>query len=1315
MRHWPRPSTSWRALTVAGAAGAVLVAVTGRALEQRRFGGDESAIVARVEREVTGTIDARAQGLRAMANRVKAAADLAALVASGREAAGPLDEAVRRGDAPGADDRALTVYGSDGRALAWIGRPSTLPADRLAGPPALFAAPGPLGLRLVHVEPIVLNDPARGVARRVGVLAAEHALSPAESTPAPAGYTLDTGLGRVALRLGEGGSRATGTIGFTVRAPSGEPLIEVDVSGAEVAAAQSRWRERVRGLTFGLLGITLLVAASPLFEWRRRTDRPARYLLATGGLIAAVAVARVVAWSSVPTWWRINPTLVPSPESAVLLRLIQRSAIDLFLTAIALAAVVALLADAVLRARAGSRTWRRDAAASWTQLAWFAGCQAAAGTTAVVLLIGVEILLGATVEQGGFDILHLALHPWDVHRLSVVAGLLAFHAATVWAVVIVLVTASIPWRVSRRSPRVALLMLAGWVLPGIVIVAATPAAAADVPRSSLWLVLGVSAAAAWVGRRGLGWFRHGAQTLRLGALLLAVVVPSLLLYPSLAFFSDRQQRHLVETQFAVQAMNHPAELQTRLEESLDQIDREPALADRISAIGGGSPQTDAAFLVWQQTALAANRLTSAVELYDASGVLVSRFALSFPEYASRTPRYSAASCDWEVFGEAAPFGAEERRMLHAERGVCDAGGRLAGTIVVHVMPDYNVLPFISSQNPYIELFRGASRAEGRAGVDVGLVIYGWGRTVMYNSTRRAWILDDELFGRIYRSRVPFWATLEGSDRRHRVFFANDRFAIYAVDYPAPGVFDHFVHLAEIATLSALAFVGLVVAGGFARRIVWTDTRPGRRLLREFRTSFYRKLFLAFVAASVVPVLILAFLVRAYVAGRLRADVEAEAARTVAVAQRVIEETLAAQPHHDPGGATIDDDLTIWVSRVLGQDVNVFAGPQVVATSERDLFASGLLPTRVPDAVYRALVLQQLPSFVGEDRIGQFRYLMAAAPIRAAGHDTLITVPLASRQREIEREIDDLDRGVQLGAIVFILLGAGIGFWMAERIGDPVQRLTRASRRIAAGDLDARVFVRSADEFQRLVESFNSMAFELKRQRTRLERTNRLEAWAEMARQVAHDIKNPLTPIQLSAEHLRRVHQDQGGPLGSVLDNCVDAILAQVRLLRQIAGEFSSFASTPSPRPVPTDIRDLLDEVGRAYAPGLADRIRLTVDVAADVPSITVDRAILGRAVTNVIENALHAMPGDGSLALVVTREPEAVAIAITDTGGGMDEESLARIFEPYFSTKATGTGLGLTIARRNVELHGGTVRVESRKGLGTTVTLRIPVNGGGAS
>ena len=138
----------------------------------------------------------------------------------------------------------------------------------------------------------------------------------------------------------------------------------------------------------------------------------------------------------------------------------------------------------------------------------------------------------------------------------------------------------------------------------------------------------------------------------------------------------------------------------------------------------------------------------------------------------------------------------------------------------------------------------------------------------------------------------------------------------------------------------------------------------------------------------------------------------------------------------------------------------------------------------------------------------------------------------SRQREIEREIDELNRGVLVGAVVVVLFAAGLGASVAGRVSDPVARLTRATRQIAAGRLDVRIVADTADELRRLVDDFNSMAETLVAQRAELARTNQLKAWSEMARQVAHEIKNPLTPMQLAAEHLQRVHEDQRPPARS---------------------------------------------------------------------------------------------------------------------------------------------------------------------------------------
>ena len=211
---------------------------------------------------------------------------------------------------------------------------------------------------------------------------------------------------------------------------------------------------------------------------------------------------------------------------------------------------------------------------------------------------------------------------------------------------------------------------------------------------------------------------------------------------------------------------------------------------------------------------------------------------------------------------------------------------------------------------------------------------------------------------------------------------------------------------------------------------------GRELLREVRASFYRKLFIAFVAAAIVPVLALALVTRAYIANLMAADLEMEATRTAASASRVVEDVGLLEGTETESPRVVDDDLVVWLSRVIAQDVNIFDGAGLLASSERSLFESGLLPKRTQGDVYRNIVLDGRPSFVAREAIGATEYLVAASPVRVQNRSAILTVPLTLRQQEIEAQIDDLDRRVLLSAVLFIILGAGIGYSMAERIADP---------------------------------------------------------------------------------------------------------------------------------------------------------------------------------------------------------------------------------------------------------------------------------------
>ncbi|MEI6667343.1 MAG: HAMP domain-containing sensor histidine kinase [Acidobacteriota bacterium] len=1290
----------------------------GAVREVSRFGWSDSEATARVAADVTRSFAAIVASLDRTTAQVAAHADVVARASSDVAATRDLFVALASTvDANGA----VTVYSLQNAPLAWAGRPSDLGwlRARVAGPQAVFVAPGPSGTRLIRVQPI--TDASAGPVRRIGTIVSERDLpaAPVASAAPPNNTVLlwPSALVPVHLRTryeGAGESRQPGA--FLLAGASGEPLLEGAVRAEDIAAARRGFRAQIAAGAIGLCALLCAWLAVPLMTSAARHRSRAAAAVRVLGAVAVVAVGRVLAHAAARAAGILPSLDVASVVPAAVASYIA-TPVDLFATAMATVILTAIAGESMTRLRIAARRQRHIVTSSAASISLFAGVQIAAAASVVVLLAKYDGALHQLAKVPGIDLLSYSLHPLEFQRLALAVALLGLHASVVWAAV-ALLRFGLLWFNPRNTPLVRVAWIACWIGPLVAWLVGTRMVPTPTPS---WTILPPALLAivlAWGTVRFAHWRRRASQSAAMSALFLSLALPGIALYPAAFLHATSANEAVVETRLAPDVMRQRDDLQVRVRTALTQIDRVPRLAELAiapSAPRPVSPPTESAFLVWSQTDLGRHRLTSAVELYAADGSLVSRFALNLPEYTSAQQKWQEASCEWDLFEEVSPFGSDERRLLHAGRGLCADGphGRqMVGAIVIHAMLDYGALPFLSSQNPYVEYFRTMRNAgpDSSHARETEFAVYGWSRRPLFESGTGASTLDEATFQRVYASRTPFWSRQSWAGRSYDVYLANDRAGIYALRLPTFDWLGHLVAVAELATLAGVVYIVWLLAGAVASRLGVSTADRGRELFLEIRASFYRKLAIAVVAAAVVPVMSLAALAQSYMSGQLRAGIEEAAIRTVTVAQRVVEDYGRLQERTDSPGQPLTDDIMVWISRVIDQDVNVYDGPLLAATSERDLFASGLLSTRTSANVFRAIALDRRATFVGEERAGSFSYLVAAAPARLSGHDAILTVPLTPRQHAIEIEIDDLNRRILLAVIICVMLGSGLGWVMAERIADPVRALQRATRKLSTGDLDVRLVMSSSNELSRLVDAFNTMAVELKRNQQAAGRAHRLEAWADMARQVAHEIKNPLTPIQLSAEHLRRVHLDQGSPLGPVVDNCIGSILTQVRLLRQIAGDFSSFASSPTARPVSIAPADLVEEVVAPYRPGLPAAVRLEVDVPDSLPAMYVDRSLVGRALANLVENALHAMAGGGCLTITGREADDGrrIELVTRDTGVGMEPAALGQIFEPYFSTKAIGTGLGLTIVKRNVELNGGRVAIESAPGVGTVVTVSLP-------
>jgi nitrogen fixation/metabolism regulation signal transduction histidine kinase len=258
-----------------------------------------------------------------------------------------------------------------------------------------------------------------------------------------------------------------------------------------------------------------------------------------------------------------------------------------------------------------------------------------------------------------------------------------------------------------------------------------------------------------------------------------------------------------------------------------------------------------------------------------------------------------------------------------------------------------------------------------------------------------------------------------------------------------------------------------------------------------------------------------------------------------------------------------------------------------------------------------------------------------------------------------------------------------------------------------------VEVTGGDEIAQLAESFNRMTSELLAQKERLIQTERVAAWRELARRLAHELKNPLFPLQLTVENLMRARTQSPEEFEEVFQESSSTLLAEIANLKVIIGRFSEFSKMPPPQLQPVQVNEILRGVVKLFqaqlqaAPG-REPIVCKLELDDNLGAIAADSELLHRALSNLVLNAMDAMPKGGTLTLRTRRDDGTIRIEVADTGTGMTREERERIFTPYYTSKQHGTGLGLAIVQSVVSDHGGRISVHSEPGRGTTFVIQLP-------
>ncbi len=399
------------------------------------------------------------------------------------------------------------------------------------------------------------------------------------------------------------------------------------------------------------------------------------------------------------------------------------------------------------------------------------------------------------------------------------------------------------------------------------------------------------------------------------------------------------------------------------------------------------------------------------------------------------------------------------------------------------------------------------------------------------------------------------------------------------------------------------------------------------------------------------------------------------------------------------------------AHVFFTDINLYdTDGYLLATSRPKVFNVGLLSEQMNPKAYKHLRFMRESEFIHKESIGELDYSSAYKPFynKDGIHLGYINLQHFGQQREFEHQIQKFLVAIVNVFILLLAISIILAIFISNWLTAPLRLLQESFANVKFGKANEPIQYNKEDEIGSLVQDYNRKLEELEFTAQQLAKSERESAWREMAKQVAHEIKNPLTPMKLSIQQLLRVYNPDDPKSGEKLKSVANSIIEQIDALTKIANEFSNFAKMPNPSEEKVDIIALIEGVKEVFE---NDENEISIQTDLDELFITVDKDQFVRVFNNLIKNAIQSIPSDqkGKIVVEIKRADNKLFISVKDNGIGIEEEKQSKIFVPYFTTKSTGTGLGLAMVRQIIENHKGIIDFESEVEKGTTFSITLPL------